>query len=148
MYQRIQKLKKKGYSKTEISLKLKIDPATVRKYYVMNPTKYNAYRQKCGARNKLFSYYLDEIKLIYELNDSKRLNMAAVYDYLEEKYLELPGNEQTLRNYIHYLVKNGEIKLSGNKRCYTKVDELPYGKQLQIDFGEYTTRSRRACRKV
>jgi transposase len=142
MYQRIQKLKKKGYSKTEISLKLKIDPATVRKYFVMNPAKYNAYRQKCGERNKLFSEYMDEIKLIYELNDSKRLNMAAVYDYLEEKYFELPGNEQTLRNYIHYLIKNGVIKLSGNKRCYMKVDELPYGKQLQIDFGEYTTKSK------
>ena len=35
--------------------------------------------------------------------------MSSVYDVLEEKFIEngdyekLPGNQQTLRNYIHYL---------------------------------------------
>jgi hypothetical protein len=142
MYQRIQRLKKKGYGKTAISQELKIDPATVRKYYDMSPLDYNTYKQESGERQKLFDCYLDEIKRLYELNDLRRLNMAAVYDYLEEKYGDLPGNEQTLRNYTRYLIKNGQIKLTGSMRCYKKVGPLPYGRQLQIDFGEHRTKSK------
>jgi transposase len=135
MYQRIQKLKKQGYSKTEISTELKIDPATVRKYYNMNPDTYQRYLGDVQERKKSFDAYAEEIQQIYDLNDSKRLNMAAVYDYLEEKYGELPGNEQTLRNHIRYLIRIGRLDLTNRIRLYEKVDTLPYGKQLQIDFG-------------
>jgi hypothetical protein len=33
-------------------------------------------------------------------------------------------------------MKTGEIERSSNKRFYAPVDELPFGKQLQVDFGE------------
>lgn len=36
MYQRIQDLKKKGYGKLAIGRNLKVDPATVRRYYEMS----------------------------------------------------------------------------------------------------------------
>jgi len=138
MYQRIQKLKRYGHSKTEIAAELKIDPATVRKYYGMEPADYQSYLLKTMERKKSFEAFEKDIQQIYQFYDFKKLNMAAVYDYLEEKYGELPGNEQTLRNYIHYLVKTGEISLCGKNRTYEKVESLPYGQQLQIDFGEYT----------
>ena len=41
--------------------------------------------------------------------------MSSVYDVLEELFIEsgqferLPGNEQTLRNYIHHLEESGQI---------------------------------------
>ena len=35
----------------------------------------------------------------------------------------------------------GELQIKKRERLYIKVPELPYGKQLQIDFGEYKTAS-------
>jgi hypothetical protein len=141
MFERIQKLKRVGKNKKQIAQELGIDPATVKKYYSMSDVQYQSYRQKLLERTKLYSYFKNEIMEIYYLNDHKVLNMAAVYDYLEEKYGSLPGNEQTLRNYIRYLKNNGELKLSKGFRLFTKVKPLSYGKQLQIDFGEYITKS-------
>lgn len=40
------------------------------------------------------------------------------------------------RNYIRYLEETGELNLVNRQRYYTKVEDMPYGKQLQIDFGE------------
>ena len=142
MFERIQKLKKMGRNKKEISKELDIDPATVKKYYSMSEVQYRSYMQKLLKRKKLYSFFKNEIMEIYCLNDHKVLNMAAVYDYLEEKYNNLPGNEQTLRNYINYLKNTGELTLSKGLRVFTKVPPLPYGKQLQIDFGQYITKSR------
>jgi len=141
MYKKIQKLKRSGYSKTKIARMLCIDPATVRKYYHMQPEEYNLYQVDLQERGKAFEAYEHEILEVYELNDFKRLNMSAIYDYLEERFIELPGNEQTLRNHVHYLIGTGQLKLSTGKRCYEKVPQMPYGKQMQIDFGTYKTKS-------
>jgi len=140
MYLQIQKLKNRGLSKSEISGELGIDRHTVRKYYSMSPEEYRHYLIHVIERKKSFDGYEEEIKELYSLNDFKKLNMAAVYDFLEERYGELPGNEQTLRNYIHCLVKNEVLVFTDRQRMYTSVGPLPYGKQLQIDFGEYRTK--------
>lgn len=141
MYQRIQELKKKGFTKTSISEKLQIDPTTVRKYFEMKPSEYGRYLESVSFRQKKYEDYESEILELYRKNNNQRLNMTAVYDYLEEKYIKLPGGEKTLRNYIHYLEKSGILKYENRIRCYKKVPELPYGKQMQIDFGEYKTKS-------
>jgi len=141
MYQKIQKLKKNGCNKTQIALQLQIDPTTVRKYYYMSPKIYNKYRNDLIVRKKDFDDFKQEILEIYKLNNYQKLNMAAIYDFLEEKYIKLPGNEKTLRNYIHYLITSGQLKLKAKTRCYIKVPDIPYGKQMQIDFGVYKTRS-------
>lgn len=141
MYKRIQKLKRNGYGKIKITAMLGLDPATVRKYYYMRPEKYNEYQVDLLERKKAFEAFEHEILEVYGLNDFKRLNMSAVYDYLEERFTDLPGNEQTLRNYIHHLLETGRLKLCTGKRWYEKVPQIPYGKQMQIDFGIYKTKS-------
>jgi len=67
--------------------------------------------------------------------------MSAVYDYLEEKYGTLSGTEQTLRNYIAYLIQTEKLRLNEKIRLYTKVPELPFGRQMQLDFGQYRCKS-------
>ncbi len=67
--------------------------------------------------------------------------MSAVYDYLQEKYGTLIGNEQTLRNYIGYLIKTDKLRLNEKIRLYRKVPELPFGRQMQLDFGQHRCRS-------
>ena len=125
MFERIQKLKKTGKNKKEIAQELGIDPGTVQKYYSMTDGQYHSYIQKLLERKKLYNTFKNEIIEIYCLNDHKILNMAAVYDYLEEKYSNLPGNEQTLRNYIKYLKNTGELSLSKGLRKFIKVPPLP-----------------------
>jgi transposase len=141
MYQRIQKLKKKGYGKLAIGRNLKIDPATVRKYYSMSAEEYREYQNETLTREKVFDNYKGEILSVYESNDNRKLNMNAVYDYLEEKYTKLPGGEKSLRNYIHFLERTGKLEYQNTARLYVKVPELPYGKQMQLDFGEYKLKS-------
>ena len=69
--------------------------------------------------------------------------ISSVYDLLEEKFIEngdlenLPGNEQTLRNYVHYLEESGQIDTGAeHRRIYDHVFDTPPGEQMLIDFGE------------
>ena len=138
MYQRIIELKKQGMSKSQIAIKLGISKKTAKKYYSMDEAKFIKYQRKHLNREKVFELYRDNILEVYAKNKNRRLNMASVYDYLEERYVTLPGNEKTLRNYINFLVKTDALNFKESSRIYEKVPELPYGRQMQLDFGEYT----------
>lgn len=137
MYQKIQQMKRQGYNKSEISSALNLDRKTVRKYFKMTEIEYQQYLTDSMFRDKIFDQYKQEILELYSLNNNKKLNMAAVYDYLEEKFGKISGAETTLRYFINYLVKRGDLTVSDKVREYRKVEELPYGKQMQLDFGEY-----------
>jgi len=49
----------------------------------------------------------------------------------------LQCNEQTLRNFIRYLICSNKLQFHASARTYQKVPELPFGKQMQLDFGQY-----------
>ncbi|MBA7585562.1 hypothetical protein ES708_27546 [subsurface metagenome] len=139
MYQKIQHFKRKGFTKADIVRETGLNKRTVLKYYSMSEKKYSRYIEKVRYRTKIFEPYQPHILNLYKVNDFQRLEKSAVYDYLEEKLGSLPGTERSFRNYISYLVETEQLKFNGNKRIYSPVVELPYGKQLQIDFGEYRT---------
>ncbi len=65
----------------------------------MSIVEYHVYQEKILTREKVFDDYKDEILAVYESNENRRLNMSGVYDYLEEKFTELPAGEKSLRNY-------------------------------------------------
>ena len=142
MYQKILQLKLQGYSKAGIAEKLNIDRKTVRKYWPMSEEQFREYRQSHRSRDKSFSAFKDQILEIYRQNQFERLPMSSVYDYLEELYGQLPGTEKSLRNYIHHLYLSSQLEFRSVLRCFQQVAEPPYGRQLQVDFGEYRTRSR------
>lgn len=141
MYEKVQLFKRQGYSISEISSDLEIDPKTAAKYYAMNGRQFKAYRKEHMFRDKVFKEYEKDILKVYKMNEFQRLNMSAVYDYLQEKYGTLIGSEQTLRNYIDYLITTDKLRLNEKIRLYTKVPELPFGRQMQLDFGQYKCRS-------
>ena len=140
MYYEIKRLQKQGYGINRIKRELGIDKKTVRKYLKMDEAEYRQYHITMQDREKEFDALQDEIISLYKENDFLKLPAAAIYDYLEEKHGKLPANENSLRNYIRYLVLTGRLTLNERKRYYTKVADLPYGKQLQIDFGEKKNR--------
>jgi len=141
MFQNIQKLKKQGATKSKISKDLGLDMKTVAKYYSMNDEEYFAMKNESMHRSKVFDLYINEILSVYESNDNHRLNIAAVYDYLEEKFADLPGSEKTLRNFINYLVITNQLTITEKIRSYSSVPDMPPGKQMQLDFGECKCKS-------
>ena len=137
MYKQIQTLKRRGYSKAKISSELNLNSRTTVKYFHMEEKDYRLYHQHHMYRDKALDGFEKDILEVYEQNEFKRLNMSAVYDYLEEKHGSLPCNEKTLRNFINYLLAVGKLKLNETLRTYSKVPELPFGQQMQLDFGQY-----------
>jgi transposase len=141
MYEKVQTFKRLGYSRSKIASELGLDHKTVAKYYRMDERDFRFFRQQHMFRDKALEEYEKDILEVYEENEFRKLNMSSVYDYLEERYGTLPGNEQTLRNYISYLIQADKMRLDEKIRTYTKVPELPYGRQMQFDFGQYRLRS-------
>ena len=125
MYEKVQIFKRLGYSRSEIASQLEIDLKTVARYYRMDERGFRSYRQQHMFRDKVLEEYEKDILEVYEKNEFRKLNMSSVYDYLEERYGALPGNEQSLRNYIGYLIQTDKLRLDERLRTYTKVPELP-----------------------
>ena len=148
--QEIQDLKLRGYSQSEIvdyyvqrGEKPPSRP-TIRKYYGMDavpdhPGK-NLEKEKAFDQEPFRSTVIEVLR---NNASNKRLCISSVYDVLEEKFIEngpfdeLPGNEQTLRNYVKYLRKNGIVESSQkDTRIYDHVFDTPPGEQMLVDFGE------------
>lgn len=149
--QEIQDLKLRGYTKSEITTyyeELGLKPPsrpTISKYYDMDVVPDDPGEKL--AKEKAFDAqpFRDAIIAILESNSRKDFCVSSVYDLLEEKFIEngeydcLPGNEQTLRNYVHYLEDTGQINHDeGHRRIYDHVFDTPPGEQMLIDFGEFT----------
>lgn len=147
--QEIQDLKLRGYTKAEILEYYKgqgrkpPSRPTISKYYDMDVVPDNP-REKL-SKEKAFdiSPFKETIVAILEDNSRNEFCISSVYDVLEEKFIEngdlesLPGNEQTLRNYVHYLEESGQIDTSEeHRRVYDHVFDTPPGEQMLIDFGE------------
>lgn len=141
MYRKIQMMKKQGKLRTNIAIELSIDRRTVSKYYFMPEAEYLEYEKSNSERDKILDVYRTDILQIYEKNNFRRLNMTAVFDFLEEKYGSLTCSEKSFRNYINHLIQNGKLVLKENVRLFDKVPPLPYGQQMQVDFGQYKFQS-------
>ena len=149
--QLIQNLKLQGYTKSEIiayytsqGLKPPSRP-TLQKYYDMDVLPENPGEKL--AKDKAFDAepFRGTIIRILEANAGKDYCISSVYDVLCEKFIEngtcteLPGNEQTLRNYVHHLIDSGIVKQDKeHRRTYDHVFDTPPGDQMLIDFGEHT----------
>jgi len=147
--QEIQDLKLRGYSINEIVSYYEGQgqrtPSlpTIRKYYRMD-TVPEAPNQNL-IKDKAFDHepYRSAIIAIIKNNDKNNYCVSSIYDVLMEKFIEngidvtLPGNEQTLRNYVHYLIGSGIIEREPeNRRIYDHVFDTPPGEQMLIDFGQ------------
>jgi len=130
MYKKIQTMKNKGMLVTEIARELGIDRRTVGKYFPMSESQYKEYEKSMSDRSRLLDDFKPEILTLYETNNFRKLNMAAVFDYLEEKHGALPCAEKSLRNYVKSLVQKGELILKENVRLFSKVPPLAFGKPL------------------
>jgi len=147
--QNIQDLKLRGLSIAEIAAYYESEgkkpPSlpTIRKYYYMDVLPEDPGRRL--EKDKAFDHdpFRSTIVEIVRNLGSKEYCVSSVYDVLVERFVDtgemekLPENEQTLRNYIHYLQGHHVIESTPeNRRIYDHVFDTPPGDQLLIDFGQ------------
>ena len=147
--QEIQDLKLQGYTKADIiryyEAQGRKPPSrpTISKYYDMDVLPDDPGAKFAKPKTFDAEPFRSTIISILETNSGRSFCMSSVYDVLEEKFIEngdyekLPGNQQTLRNYIHYLEDAGQINREPeHRRIYDYVFDTPPGEQMLIDFGE------------
>ena len=150
MMQEIQDLKIRGFTPREISDHLKARDGkapsmpTIRKYYAMDIVPDDP--GVLLSKDKAFGqepFHSAVIEVLRNNENNPKLCISSVYDVLEERFIEngefdeLPGNPQTLRNYVRYLRNNNIVaQTPKNTRIYDHVFDTPPGEQMLIDFGQ------------
>lgn len=146
MYHQIHQMARNGFSKARIARFLVIDPRTVGKYLAMSEHDYEQFLIKQGSRNKILTPYEDFVtaKLI-EYPDT---SAAQMHDWLKEHHRQFPQvSVRTVYNFVMFIRAEKNIPVAEVQRDYFPVDQLGWGEQAQVDFGQYNMRSGGGGRK-
>lgn len=140
MYYEVQRMHREGHSKSKISDLLVINRRTIRKYLSMTEADYEAFLIKQGERKKELRQYEGFVK--ERLGLYAETSAAQMHDWLKEHYPDFPKlNAKTVFNFVHWVRDKYNIPKVSAQRQYLVVEELAYGKQAQVDFGEYNMRT-------
>jgi transposase len=146
MYYEIQKLQRLGFSTAKIARYLGMDARTVEKYLQMSEQDYEHYLLLCEERDKVLSPYETFVK--NKLTQFQDTSAAQMYDWLLEHHPDLPKvSTRTVYNFVMFVRQKYNIPFVHIAREYFPVEELPYGEQAQVDFGEYNMRQSDGGRK-
>jgi len=146
MYYKVHQLKREGLKKAQISRHLGIDPRTVKIYLAMSLESYLEYADKQATRAKDLDPY--EAFVRARLEACEDASAAQVHDWLKEHHVDLPDvTERTVLNFVMQVRSKYGIPKPFGHRDYAMIDELPYGMQSQVDFGEYNMTTQEGKRK-
>jgi transposase len=117
-----------------------MDARTVKKYLNMSETGYEQYLNSSCERKKILSDY--ENFVFEKLSTFQDTSAAQIHDWLKEAHIDFPeASPRTVYNFVMYIRQKYNIPYVQNHRDYFPIDELPYGQQAQVDFGEYNMRT-------
>ena len=146
MYYEIHRLRRKGFKPAQIGRYLVLDYRTVKKYLAMKEEEYLEFTDGQSERKKLLNKYEDFVKT--RLEQFQDASSAQVHDWLKENFDDLIDiNEKTVFNFVLSVRKKHGIPKPFSLRDYAQVEELAYGKQAQVDFGEYNMTTEEGKRK-
>jgi transposase len=146
MYHEIHKLKRLGFSKAKIASHLVLDARTVKKYLLMSEQEYENFLFATLHRNKVLTPYENFVK--ERLNLFPDTSAAQIHDWLKEHYHNLPEiTPRTVYNFVMAVRQKFNIPIVKSEREYFPIEELPYGEQAQVDFGDYNLREANGKRK-
>ncbi len=134
VYQEIHRLKNMGFSNSKIAKKLKISRNRVIEYLGMTPEEFTEFIASLQNRAKKLDPYQDDI-LIW-LKEHPDMTSSQIHDWLQDRFGVKSVAENTVRNYVNDLREKYHIPKETVGRIYGTVEELPMGKQIQVDFGE------------
>lgn len=132
MYTMIKQLKEKGFSQNSISQQLGIHRNTVKRYWNVAACEF-AEMSSNTDRRKFLDQYEDII--LGWLSEYPNMSAAQVEDWLKEHY-KASLNSRTVSRYVKDLRSKYNLRKQVEARSYEAVEELPMGKQMQVDFGE------------
>lgn len=139
MYYEIQRMFKQEFSVSKISREMKINRRTVNSYLSMSESDYEQFLIKQNERNKELQPYSEFIKS--KLNQFQDTSAAQMHDWLKEKYPDFPRvSPKTVFNFVMWIRQKYNLPKTKPARDYMPIEELPYGQQSQVDFGEYNMR--------
>jgi len=139
MYHQIQKMHRDGWSKSRISEFLSLDWRTVSKYIKMSEDEFLAFIEAQSNRQKLLAPFEGFVKI--KLEKYPDTTAAQMHDWLKEHYPHFPEvSPKTVYNFVMWVRQCHNIPMVSSQRDYSIVEELAYGRQAQVDFGEYNMR--------
>ncbi len=140
MYHELHRLKRFGFSNTKIAKFLVIDARTVSKYLNMTEEGYEHHLLQSCQRKRILSQYE---KFVFErLSLFQGTSTAQIHDWLKEAHVDFPEvSPRTVYNFVMYVRHKYNIPFVRTTREYFPIEELPYGEQAQVDFGEYNMRT-------
>lgn len=146
MYHEIHKLKRLGFSNAKIARYLVIDVKTVSKYLLMEEDDFENHLLSNKQRHKVLSDYEEFVK--EKLSKFQDTSAAQIHDWLKEYHPDLPEvSPRTVYNFVFYVRHKHNIPSVKINREYFPIEELPYGQQAQVDFGQYNMRTANGQRK-
>ena len=131
LYIEIHQLRTKRLRISQIARKLKISRNTVYKYLNMT---FEEAMEEFGTieRKKKLDPYRDWI--VTWLQENPSMSGAQILDWLQEKFPDLQVGESTVRRYVKEMREIYQIEKTDEPREHEAVDELPLGKQMQVDW--------------
>lgn len=140
MYFKIQEMYRDGFSTSQISQYLGINRRTVKKYLAMDEKEYESFLIKQSERKKDLEPYESFIK--EKLDLFPETSSAQMHDWLKESHQDFPkSSPKTVFNFVNWVRSKYNIPKVSLQRQHHPVEELPFGKQAQVDFGEYNLRT-------
>lgn len=141
----IHQLKKDGFSISAISRKCAISRNTVYSYLEKDFEGAVDWVNKLKIRKRKLDPYRDMI--LEWLKEHPDLSASQVSDWLEERCSFKDVGDSTVRTYVRELREQYHIPKTTAFRTYEAVEELPKGKQMQVDFGEDTVETTEKSKK-
>lgn len=146
MYHEIHRLNRLGFSKARIARFLVMDPRTITRYLKMSEEQYEWYLEHSPKRKKVLDPY--EAFVLENLTEFPDTSAAQIHDWLKEHFDELPEvTPRTVYNFVMFVRQKHNIPYIFPARDFFPVEDLPYGKQGQVDFGVYNIRMSNGNRK-
>ena len=146
MYYEVKQLRKQGLSVRSIGRTLGIDRRTVKSILAMSEEEFSALLNTPKVRNKILNRYEDYV--VSRLRNAPLASAAQVHDWLKENKPDLPEvSPKTVYNFVNYVRQKHNIPIVQSVREMMMVEELPYGQQAQVDFGEYFLTTKEGSRK-
>jgi len=145
MYHEIHKMNREGASINAIADFLKINWRTVKNYLSMDEHEYDVFISQ-SERNKDLMPYESFVKV--KLEKYQSTSAAQMHDWLKEYYSDFPlVSPKTVYNFVMWVRQKYNLPKIKHEREYAIVADTPWGKQAQVDFGEYSMRTGQGQRK-
>lgn len=140
MYYEVHRMHLEGHSMPQISDHLGLNRRTVSRYLSMSEQDYESFLNKQSDRKKILLPYESFIK--ERLEQFEETPAAQMHDWLKEHHPDFPKvSQKTVFNFVHWVRNKYNIPKVRPPRQYHPIEEIPYGKQGQVDFGQYNMRA-------